>query len=216
MLLSRMLRLSLVFCSFFVVFGPPLSEPFLRFVYTSRWATHDASTALSLYCWLLPLMAWNGLLEAFLRAASTTDELNRLQRAMVFESGVYVSACYVALHWNGQPVGSASNATDHSLLALIVANVVNMAIRCCLSIAQIRRTSAVMALITSDRIAGIVETKHLYVWAAFFPIARLVSLPVLITCVGPLYVAALLQTDKELYDNVAHVASRVLGRIHAH
>lgn len=124
-LLKLMLRLSFYTGFSFTLLGPPLTHTFLATMYTSRWATPQVSTALRLYFYGLPLMAWNGLLEAFLRAVASPAVLHRLQRCMVFETVVYIGACYVTL----AAFGNADTQGD-SVSVLVLLNVFNMLWRC--------------------------------------------------------------------------------------
>ena len=70
--LRAILRLAVLFGLFSATFGPPLSHMVLLVLYSHRWCRLDAIYMLQQYLrWLLPLMAVNGLLEAFCRSSLT-------------------------------------------------------------------------------------------------------------------------------------------------
>ncbi|CAJ1029064.1 Rft protein, putative [Leishmania lindenbergi] len=128
-LLKLMLRLAFYVGFSFTLLGPPLTQKFLTTMYTSRWATPQVSTALQLYFYALPLMAWNGLLEAFLRAVASPAVLQRLQRWMVGETVLYIAACYVTLTAFGK-----TDMQGESVSVLVLLNIFNTLWRCCVSI----------------------------------------------------------------------------------
>ncbi|CAC9504987.1 putative dolichyl-P-Man:GDP-Man5GlcNAc2-PP-dolichyl alpha-1,2-mannosyltranslocase [Leishmania infantum JPCM5] len=128
-LLKLMLRLAFYVSFSFTLLGPPLAKTFLATMYTSRWATPQVSTALQLYFYDLPLMAWNGLLEAFLRAVASPAVLQRLQRWMVGETVLYIAACYVTLVAFGK-----ADSQGESVSVLVLLNIFNTLWRCGVSI----------------------------------------------------------------------------------
>ncbi|GET90166.1 hypothetical protein, conserved [Leishmania tarentolae] len=128
-LLKLMLRVAFYVSFFFSLLGPPLTKTFLTMVYTSRWATPQVSTALQLYFYSLPLIAWSGLLEAFLRAVASPALLQRLQRWMVGETALYMTACYVTLVAFGK-----ADTQGESVSVLVLLNAFNTLWRCGVSI----------------------------------------------------------------------------------
>lgn len=55
--------------------GPPLSPLLLRLLAGSRWLNTEAPSVLSAYCYLIPLLAINGILEAFVSAVATSAQI---------------------------------------------------------------------------------------------------------------------------------------------
>lgn len=54
-----------------ITLGPPLSPLLLRTIAGTRWSTTEAPAVLSSYCYLIGLLAINGILEAFVTAVAT-------------------------------------------------------------------------------------------------------------------------------------------------
>ncbi|KPI83911.1 putative dolichyl-P-Man:GDP-Man5GlcNAc2-PP-dolichyl alpha-1 2-mannosyltranslocase [Leptomonas seymouri] len=125
MLLQLMLRVSFYVGFSFALLGPPVTRAFLVTMYTSRWATPQVTQALQLCFYGMPLMAWNGLLEAFLRALAAPAVLQRLQRWMVGETVVYIATCYVTLVFFGK-----DDEEGNSVSVLVLLNTANMLWRC--------------------------------------------------------------------------------------
>ncbi|KAG5498416.1 hypothetical protein JIQ42_03222 [Leishmania sp. Namibia] len=128
-LLKLMLRLAFYVGFSFTLLGPPLTETFLVTMYTSRWATPQVSAALQLYFYDLPLMAWNGLLEAFLRAVASPAVLVRLQRWMVGGTVVRIAVCCITLVAFGK-----ADTQGESVRVLVLLNIFNTLWRCGVSI----------------------------------------------------------------------------------
>jgi oligosaccharide translocation protein RFT1 len=139
-LLKLMLRLSFYVGFSFALLGPPLTKTFLLTMYTSRWATPQVTTALQLSFLGMPLMAWNGLLEAFLRAVASPATLQRLQQWMVGETVVYIAACYVTLIAFGK-----DDEGGESVSVLVLLNTLNMLWRCGASLYLLVSSPAVSA-----------------------------------------------------------------------
>ena len=117
-LLRRMTHWALYLGLLFSICGPPLSRTFLTVVYSSRWATDDAVQVLSAYCYYVPLMGLNGLMEAFARGIATGRQFNLIKGFMVACSIAYLAACYFAL------------AVFHlGVVGLIYANCASMTLR---------------------------------------------------------------------------------------
>lgn len=117
-LLQNILRLygiiSLVACAI----GPTLAPVLLRLVAGSKWADTEASTVLSAYCYYIPLLAINGVTEAFVAAVATNKELHTQSLLM---GGFFVGfavAAYVFLH-----------VLKMGALGLVYSNCVNMLLR---------------------------------------------------------------------------------------
>lgn len=98
--------------------GPTAAPLLLQLVAGGRWANSGASAVLATYCYCIPLLAINGVSEAFVAATATTEELRAQSLWMtVFSAGFAVSA-YIFLR-----------VLDLGAQGLVWANCVNMALR---------------------------------------------------------------------------------------
>lgn len=117
-LIQNILRLygiiSLVAC----VLGPTLAPILLRLVAGSKWADTEASTVLSTYCYYIPLLAINGVTEAFVAAVATNKELHTQSFFMGGFFIGYAGAAYVFLY-----------LMQLGALGLVYSNCVNMFLR---------------------------------------------------------------------------------------
>lgn len=75
--LTTLLRLYLVLSLFATCLGPPLAPILLRLVAGSRWTHTEAPGVLSTYCYYIPLLAINGILEAFVSVVATDPQITR-------------------------------------------------------------------------------------------------------------------------------------------
>ena len=77
--------------------GPSLAPLLLQLVAGSKWSDTGASEVLATYCYYIPLLALNGVTEAFVAAVATNADL---QRQSVFMGAYFVGfagAAYVLL-----------------------------------------------------------------------------------------------------------------------
>jgi oligosaccharide translocation protein RFT1 len=121
-LLESILAVAVQVSMAFAVFGPPLSQPLLKLLYSDRWGSAESAAVLSRLCVALPLMAVNGLLEAFVRGTSSTDGLRRAKLVMFVTSALYVSSCFALL-----------SGTDRGVVGLMEASLITTAVRLFLS-----------------------------------------------------------------------------------
>ena len=98
--------------------GPPLSPLLLRTLAGSRWTTTEAPAVLAAYCYLIPLLAANGILEAFVAAVATPAQIRAQSFWKVGQLCAFAGTCYVALRVAG--MGAEG---------LVVANAVAMGCR---------------------------------------------------------------------------------------
>ena len=101
-----------------LVLAPPLSKPLLSLLAGENWRSSPASRILAKYCYYLPLLAYNGLLEAFVSATASPAELQKQSAAMLVFSAIFAAAGYVLL-------GILERGVD----GIIEANMCNMAVR---------------------------------------------------------------------------------------
>jgi oligosaccharide translocation protein RFT1 len=98
--------------------GPTAAPLLLQLVAGSRWTTSGAGEVLSTYCYCIPLLAINGVSEAFVSATASTSELQVQSVWMgAFSVGFAVSA-YIFL-----------KVLEMGAKGLVLANCVNMALR---------------------------------------------------------------------------------------
>ncbi|KAK5704648.1 Oligosaccharide translocation protein rft1 [Elasticomyces elasticus] len=98
--------------------GPTAAPLLLQLVAGSRWTDSGAGEVLATYCYCIPLLAINGVSEAFVSATASTAELQRQSIWMgAFSAGFALSA-YVFLR-----------VLEMGARGLVLANCVNMALR---------------------------------------------------------------------------------------
>ncbi|KAG5500572.1 hypothetical protein JKF63_03667 [Porcisia hertigi] len=182
-LLKLMLRLAFYVGFSFTLLGPLLTQTFLATVYTSRWAAPQVSTALQLYFYNLPLMAWNGLLEAFLRAVASPGVLERLQRWMIGETALYIVACYVTLVAFGP-----GDTEGDSVGVLVLLNILNTLWRCGVSVYLLLSSSFPIStggescMPTAGSLTPVSPALHLHDFSSLFPKRTLASIISLFVC----------------------------------
>ncbi|KAK3954449.1 Rft protein-domain-containing protein [Pseudoneurospora amorphoporcata] len=108
-----------------LVFGPPASSPLLTLIAGRRWSlpttsssTDSAPATLALYMYYIPLLALNGILEAFVSSVASESQVHRQSLFMTGFSLVFAGTGYLTLKVWG--MGSKG---------LVVANAVNMGLR---------------------------------------------------------------------------------------
>ncbi|EOD48980.1 putative oligosaccharide translocation protein rft1 protein [Neofusicoccum parvum UCRNP2] len=98
--------------------GPTLAPLLLRVVAGARWADTDAAATLAAYCYYVPLLALNGVAEAFVASVASTAELHGQSVAMGAFFVGFAGAAYGflgVLGWGAR--------------GLVAANCVNMGMR---------------------------------------------------------------------------------------
>lgn len=88
-LLSSLFKLHFLLSLFFLTFGPPLSFPLLYFIAGSKWSSTSAPSILEAYCYYLPIMGLNGIVEAFLQATANKKDLAFYSKILIFASLVF-------------------------------------------------------------------------------------------------------------------------------
>ncbi|RAL05030.1 nuclear division Rft1 protein [Aspergillus ibericus CBS 121593] len=107
--------------------GPALVPQVLHVLGGRSWASPRVSSLLSLYCYYLPFLAFNGISEAFVSSAANTAELRNQAVWMGVFSACFASAAYLFLKVGG--LGAHG---------MVYANIVNMAVRILWSFSFIR------------------------------------------------------------------------------
>lgn len=98
--------------------GPTVAPMLLGIVAGSRWTASGAGEVLGKYCYYIPLLAVNGVTEAFISAVASRSELNRQSIWMVAFSVGFALAGYLFLR-----------VFEMGAEGLVWANVINMAVR---------------------------------------------------------------------------------------
>ncbi|KAI4139309.1 MAG: hypothetical protein L6R39_006356, partial [Caloplaca ligustica] len=80
-----------------VAIGPSFAPLLLRFLAGSRWSDSDASSVLAACCYYIPLLAVNGILEAFVSAAASPAELRAQSAWMVAFSAAFAATGFLVL-----------------------------------------------------------------------------------------------------------------------
>ncbi|KAJ6260625.1 LOW QUALITY PROTEIN: hypothetical protein Dda_4851 [Drechslerella dactyloides] len=117
-ILHLILRFYAILSTVIATLGPSLAPLALRKVAGARWADSPASHTLSNYCYYIPLLAVNGITEAFVQSVATAAQLRRQSGWMVVFSVVFAGASW------GFVSGLGMGADG-----LVWANCVNMAMR---------------------------------------------------------------------------------------
>lgn len=95
--LTTLLRAYILFSIFVATLGPTLSPLALRIAAGSRWAHTEAPAVLAAYCYYIPLLAINGILEAFVAATASPAQLRYQAGFMVAFSASFVASGYYVL-----------------------------------------------------------------------------------------------------------------------
>lgn len=118
-LLEQLVKLQIYLTLIFTCFCPFYSTPLLyHLLRGSRWMSTSAPRLLQEYLFLLPLLGFNGVLEAFVQATANEQQLGRMSRALLGWSAIYCTCCYIAVTFFGLKED-----------ALLLANGVTMACR---------------------------------------------------------------------------------------
>ena len=95
--LITVLRLYGLLSTFIVCIGPTLAPILLGIVAGRQWAATSATSVLSLYCYYIPLLAANGILEAFVSSVATPKTLQIQSILMMAFSVMFGIISYVLL-----------------------------------------------------------------------------------------------------------------------
>ena len=115
--LHTLLRLYALLSVCIVTFGPVASQPLLSLVAGPRWSS-AAAPVLALYCLYIPLLALNGLTEAFVASVATEKQVHTQSAYMSLFSFVFAVSAWLFMSKLGWGAGG-----------LVAANAVNMSCR---------------------------------------------------------------------------------------
>lgn len=110
-----------------VPLGPYLAPQVFHILGGDRWASAEVDGLLSVYCYYIPFLAFNGISEAFVSSVASPSDLRRQAGWMGAFSGCFALAAFLFLQ-----VGQLGAR------GLVYANIVNMAVRTAWSYAFIK------------------------------------------------------------------------------
>lgn len=116
--LQSLLKSYLLLSLLITALGPAAAPPLLSLVAGPRWAGSGAAACLAAYTWYLPLLAVNGVAEAFVASVATEGEVHRQSAWMGAFSVAFGAAGFVFLR-----------VLDWGAEGLVVANGINMLCR---------------------------------------------------------------------------------------
>ncbi|KAH7356562.1 Rft protein-domain-containing protein [Rhexocercosporidium sp. MPI-PUGE-AT-0058] len=95
--LLMLLRSYILFSVCVVAVGPTVAPLLLKIVAGSRWTSSGAGNVLATYCYYIPLLAINGLTEAFVSSVATKSEIHKQTLWMFAFSAGFAGAAVVFL-----------------------------------------------------------------------------------------------------------------------
>ncbi len=115
--LALILRLLSLLSLCFILFGPAFSPLLIRVVYGPLWHSTSAARLLAFYsAFYVPVIAFNGVTEAFTYALMNKSEIERANRAMIAFSLTFIAALIATRQFEAFGLLAASTA---SMLARI-------------------------------------------------------------------------------------------------
>ncbi|KAJ1985084.1 Oligosaccharide translocation protein rft1 [Dimargaris verticillata] len=116
--LLTLLRLQTLLGLLFVAIGSNYTGLLIDLLVGTKWSHTAAPTTLAVYCLYVPLMAYNGLTEAFVQSTASNVQLSQLSKAMVASSALFLIAAMVFIQ-----------ILQLGAVGLVLANMVNMVSR---------------------------------------------------------------------------------------
>lgn len=101
-----------------LIFGPTNSPFLLHFLIGSKWSRTSVLDEIRVYCFYLPLLAMNGIFEAFFQSIATGDQILKHSYLMMIFSGVFLTNCWLLIEY-----------LQLSISGLIASNIINMTLR---------------------------------------------------------------------------------------
>lgn len=108
--------------------GPTAAPILLRLIAGSRWSDTGAGDVLGTYCYYIPLLAVNGVSEAFVSATASTSELRKQSIWMGGFSVAFAASAYLFL-----------SVLQMGAKGLVLANCVNMVSRVVFNLSFVKR-----------------------------------------------------------------------------
>ncbi|KAJ1981369.1 Oligosaccharide translocation protein rft1 [Dimargaris xerosporica] len=125
--LLTLLRFHTLLGLIFVAIGSNYTGLLMDFLVGAKWSQTAAPTTLAVYCLYVPLMAYNGLAEAFVQSIASKAQLSQLNKAMVASSALFLVAAIVFIQ-----------VLQLGAVGLVLANMINMVSRIMYSFRCIR------------------------------------------------------------------------------
>ncbi|KAF9882482.1 hypothetical protein CkaCkLH20_00518 [Colletotrichum karsti] len=125
--LHTLLKFYVLLSAVIVSIGPVAAPPLLSLVAGKRWANEGAGDVLAVYCYYIPLLAINGVAEAFVASVATEAQVHRQSAWMGVFSVAFGSAAFVFMR-----------VMDLGASGLVFANCINMLCRIVWSLAFIK------------------------------------------------------------------------------
>lgn len=116
--LQSLLKVYVLMSLIVVTIGPTAAPLLLSLVAGPKWAGSGAGACLSTFAWYVPLLAVNGVAEAFVASVASEGQVHRQSAWMGAFSLVFAAAGYVFLQ-----------VLDMGAIGLVVANCINMLCR---------------------------------------------------------------------------------------
>ncbi|GKT51407.1 oligosaccharide translocation protein RFT1 [Colletotrichum spaethianum] len=116
--LHTLLKFYLLLSSIIVSIGPVAAPPLLSLVAGKRWANEGAGEVLAVYCYYIPLLAMNGVAEAFVASVASEAQVHRQSAWMGAFSVAFGSAAFLFMR-----------VMDLGASGLVFANCINMLCR---------------------------------------------------------------------------------------
>ncbi|KAI9740944.1 MAG: Oligosaccharide translocation protein rft1 [Claussenomyces sp. TS43310] len=116
--LHSILKFYVLFSISALSLGPTIAPLLLSIVAGPRWTASGAAEVLARYCYYIPVLAINGVTEAFISAVASESELHRQSAWMLVFSIGFATAGYIFLR-----------TFELGAQGLVWANVINMAFR---------------------------------------------------------------------------------------
>lgn len=117
--------------------GPAAAPLLLRLVAGARWSDTGAGDVLGTYCYYIPLLAVNGVSEAFVSATASTSELRKQSIWMGGFSVAFAASAYLFL-----------SVLQMGAKGLVLANCVNMVSRIVFNLSFVKRYFAERGIVS--------------------------------------------------------------------
>ncbi|RKF64038.1 Oligosaccharide translocation protein RFT1 [Erysiphe neolycopersici] len=108
----------LIFSIFVVSLGPTAAPLILKIIAGHSWSKTGAGKVLALYCYYIPLLAINGIVEAFVSSVATESEVHQQTAWMLLFSIIFSGAAFIFL-----------KVYQLGAQGIVVANSINMIFR---------------------------------------------------------------------------------------
>ncbi|KAI9367029.1 Rft protein-domain-containing protein [Aspergillus egyptiacus] len=126
--LLNVMRWYMILSMLIIPLGPALAPRTLYLLGGRRWTAPEVDGLLALYCYYVPFLAFNGILEAFVSSIASPAELRKQSAWMGFFSAFFILAAYLFL-----------TIANLGARGLVYANIVNMSIRILWSFSFVQR-----------------------------------------------------------------------------